>query len=128
MDSKNNITLGSLEGKTSGEIRLLLKNKYPNPPRYIKPSQFDSASRVPYEAIDTVNWRYVRPDNENTAWIDSGQGGILTNDELIVELLNNTEQLEEATLPKNGGRRRAQRKTKVKSKKRANKRRTRSRK
>jgi hypothetical protein len=52
---------------------------------------------------------------------------VLNNDALVSELLKNENKLKEATIPTSGGRRR-HRHTKVKSKKRANKRRTRSRK
>jgi hypothetical protein len=128
MDLKTDITLESLKGKTGNEKLQLLNIKYQTP-RYIKPSQFKSGSQDPGEAIDTVDWIYVKPrfiNNEYTGeWIYNS--GILFNNELIFELLNNTEPLEPATIPTNGGRRRAQRKTKVKSKKRANKRRTRTR-
>ena len=83
------------------------------------------------EAIDTDEWKFVRPEYVNGKytgnWIpSSGGGGILNNDEFIKELLSNPIELEEAKIPTNGGRRKRQ--TKVKSKKRANKRRTRSRK
>ncbi len=131
MDSENVITLESLKGKSTNDILTLLNNKF-HPPRYINPSQFKAGSKVADEAIDTDNWTYVKPNVQNTAWVPSG-GNILNDDYLIVELLNNSKLVEEATLPRKdgstkGGRRRAQRKTKAKSKKRANKRRTRSRK
>ena len=132
MDLKNDITLESLKSKSSNEILQLLKNKYPNPPRYINPKKFKYNTGIPGEAIFTHEWVFVRPEYSNNKytgnWTHSGSGGILTNDEFIKELLSNTEGLEEAKIPTKGGRRRAQRKTKVKSKKRANKRRTRSRK
>ena len=127
MDLKNDITLKSLEGISKTDLLTLLNNKF-HPPRYIKSSQFTNGSKVADEAIDTDNWNYVKPNDKHTVWIPSGQGGILNDDYLIVELLNNSKLVEEAKLPTNGGRRRAQRKTKAKSKKRANKRRTRSRK
>ncbi len=122
-----------LIGKSSNDILALLYNKYPNPPKYINPTKFKYNTGSPNEAIDTAAWSFVTPqfvnDKYTGIWISSSDGGgILNNDEFIKELLSNTKELEEATIPKNGGRRRAQRKTKVKSKKRANKRRTRSRK
>jgi hypothetical protein len=123
-----------LNGKSSNDIIKLLKVKYPTPPRYINPKNFKyNPPGNPDEAIDTYEWKFVSPQYVNGKytgnWIpSSGGGGILNNDEFIKELLLNTNGLEEAKLQTNGGRRRAQRKTKVKSKKRANKRRTRSRK
>ncbi len=124
-----------LKDKTSNEILKLLKGKYqyPPPPRYINPKNFKYNTGNPDEAIDTYEWKFVSPEYVNGKytgiWIpSSGGGGIFNNDKFIEELLSNTKGLEEAKPPKNGGRRRAQRKTKVKSKKRANKRRTRSRK
>lgn len=121
-----------LVGKSSNDILKLLKVKYPSPPRYINPKKIDEKIGDADEAIDTNVWNFVTPEYVNGKytgnWRLSGGGGGILNDEWIVKkLLENTEPLEEAKLPTNGGRRR-QRKTKVKSKKRANKRRTRSRK
>ena len=120
-----------LTGKSSNDILQLLKNKYPNSPRYINPKKIHENIGGTDEAIDTQEWRFVRPkfvDGKFTGeWMKNGGSALLTDDWVISKLLNNTEQLEEATIRTNGGRRR-QRKTKVKSKKRANKRRTRSRK
>ena len=114
-----------LDNLNPGEKKQLLIAKYP---RYIKPEKFDKHYKDNLFAIDTAEWKIVRPEYSNGEykWINV-DANILFNDYLINNLLSNTEQLEEATLPKNGGRRRAQRKTKVKSKKRANKRRTRTR-
>ena len=120
-----------LKEKSSNEILQLLKNEYPNAPRYIDVSEFIHSSKIPGEAIDTSKWAYVRPqysDNKYTGnWTEIGQGGILNNDDFIVELLLNENPLIKATIPSKGGRR-PRRLTRVKSKKRANKRRTRSRK
>ena len=129
-----------LTGKTKNEILELLKDKYRTPPRYINPKKIHEKIGDADEAIDTDEWKFVKPQyvngNYTGDWIpSSGGGGILNDDWVIRELLSNTNGLEEAKipgleeakLPKKGGRRR-QRKTKVKSKKRANKRRTRSRK
>lgn len=122
-----------LNGKTRNDILKLLKKKYPTPPRYINLTEFKKQNQPAGDAIDTVEWKFVTPGyvggKYTGFWVDvGGGGGIINNDDFIKELLSNTKGLEEAKLPKNGGRRRAQRKTKVKSKKRANKRRTRSRK
>ena len=125
-----------LNGKSSNEILELLNKQYQHPPtpRYINPKKFKNHNQPAGDAIDTVEWKFVTPGyvggKYTGYWVDvgGGSGGIINNDEFIKELLSNTHKLEEATLPTNGGRRRAQRKTKVKSKKRANKRRTRSRK
>ena len=121
-----------LQGKSSKQIFQLLKNKYPNPPRYINPKKIHENIGDTDEAIDTDTWRFVIPkivDGKFTGeWNTNGGSALLTNDWVINKLLSNTNELEEAKIPTNGGRRRAQRKTKVKSKKRANKRRTRSRK
>jgi len=139
----------SLKGKSSNEILKKLREKYPTPPDYIDVSKFTHSSKTPGESIDTSDWKYVRPqyvNNQYTGnWIESGQGGILNNDDFIVELLLNEEPLiptsaasaaaaaasssaaPAAAVQSNGGRR-PRRLTRVKSKKRANKRRTRSRK
>ena len=123
-----------LTGKSRNDIIKLLKVKYPNPPRYINLTEFKNHNQPAGDAIETVEWKFVTPGyvggKYTGYWVDvgSGSGGIINNDEFIKELLLNTSKLEKAELPTNGGRRRAQRKTKVKSKKRANKRRTRSRK
>jgi hypothetical protein len=126
-----------LNGKSTSEIHKLLKNKYPNPPRYIDLSQFEYASKNNNEeAIDTNTWSYVTwsvraryLDNKYTGdWV-SVIGDVFTNDYFIAELLLNEKGLKEATIPSSGsGGRRSRRLTRVKSKKRANKRRTRSRK
>lgn len=131
-----------LKGKTSKEIVELLNQKYPTRPRYINPKKIDNNIGGEYNAIDTATWEFVRPEYVHGKytgkwWIPVGSG-LLNDDWVIKKLLLNTNELEnatlptneleKATLPTNGGRRRAQRKTKVKSKKRANKRRTRSRK
>ena len=123
-----------LNGKSKNDILKLLNAKYhpPPTPRYINLTEFKKHNQPAGDAIDTVEWKFVTPGyvgGKSTGdWVDLGGGGILNNDDFIKELLLNTKGLKEAELPKNGGRRRAQRKTKVKSKKRANKRRTRSRK
>ena len=120
--------------KTSNGILELLNAKYhpPPTPRYIDLTEFKNHNQPAGDALDTVKWKFVTPGyvgGKSTGyWVDVGGGGIFNNDKFIQELLSNTNELEEAKLPTNGGRRRAQRKTKVKSKKRANKRRTRSRK
>jgi hypothetical protein len=116
---------------SSEDRRKLLNKKYPNPPRYIDPKEFHNNVGGPKEAIDTTEWSYVIPEfvvgvGNTGKWIHSS-GGVLNNDDLVDELLKNENNLKEATIPTSGGRRR-QRQTKVKSKKRANKRRTRSRK
>lgn len=120
----------SLVGKSTREILELLKNKYPNPPKYIDLSQFKYASRSPHLAIDTTSdWSFVIPqysDNTYTGHWNHALGETY-NDYFIAELLSNENGLKEATIPSNGGRR-PRRFTRVKSKKRANKRRTRSRK
>ena len=123
-----------LNGKSNNDILKLLNAKYhpPPTPRYIKLTEFKKHKQPAGDAIDTVAWNFVTPGyvggKYTGDWLYLGSGGILNNDDFIKELLSNTNELEEAKLPTNGGRRRAQRKTKVKSKKRANKRRTRSRK
>ncbi len=144
----------SLEGKSSNDILKLLKIKYPNPPDYIDVSKFTYSSKTPGESIDTSNWKYVRPEYSNKNytgnWIYSEMDGILNNDLFISELLLNKKPLIPTTVEKaakakaeaaaakakaeaaaadklNGGRR-PRSLTIVKSKKRANKRRTRSRK
>jgi hypothetical protein len=136
----------SLEGKSSNEILEELKKKYPNPPKYIDVSNFSFSSNTPGESIDTSDWKYVRPqyvnDKYTGKWIENGQGGILNNNHFIVELLLNEKPLIETTVERaaeaavaakaaaaqSKGGRRPRRLTIVKSKKRANKRRTRSRK
>lgn len=123
-----------LNRKSKNYILELLNAKYhpPPTPRYIDLKKFKNQHQPAGDAIDTVEWTFVTPgyvgEKSTGDWVDLGSGGILNNDKFIEELLSNTNELEEAKLPTNGGRRRAQRKTKVKSKKRANKRRTRSRK
>ena len=121
----------SLKGKSSNDILELLKGKYQNPPRYINPKKIHEKIGNADEAIDTREWKFVKPEYVNGKytgkWIPlSGGGGIFNDNWVINKLLSNTTELEEAKIPTNGGRRK--RKTKVKSKKRANKRRTRSRK
>lgn len=108
----------------------LLKAKYPNPPKYIDPKATISEFQW-NDKIDTDEWNYVRPvyiDGKYTGkWIPS-TGGILNEDYNLALLLSYNGNLVEAKIPTEGGRRR-KRQTKVKSsKKRANKRRTRSRK
>jgi hypothetical protein len=116
---------------TPGRRKQLLDAKYPKDkhPRYIKPEKFDEIYKGTQHAIDTHEWKIVSPeyigDKPTNNWVSVYT--ILYNEDLITALLENTEPLEEAKIPTNGGRR-AQRQTKVKSKKRANKRRTRSRK
>jgi len=132
----------NLNGKSSKDVRALLNKKYPTTlsrldkilgknltPRYIKnPIKINDEAND--EVIDTTNWSYVRPDFINKKytglWVPTGDV-VINNTYLVERLLQYNGPITAATIPTSGGRR-CHRHTKVKSKKRANKRRTRSRK
>lgn len=129
----------NLDGKSSKDILGLLKEKYPNPPKYIDAEQFIPTDEMKNNnvLINTDDWLLyydpsyrvgIRTKPENL--VVYNKLNMLNEDNIIKKLLNNSNQLVVTTKVDSslGGRRRRQRQTKVKSKKRANKRRTRSRK
>jgi len=128
----------NLNGKSSKDVRALLTKKYTNrsildtifgknlTPRYIKnPITIPGGGG---DAIDTNDWTYVSPEfinNKYTGrWIWP-RNAVLNDNYLVERLLQYNGPITAATIPTSGGRR-CHRHTKVKSKKRANKRRTRS--